>query len=742
LKYRFSVLIVITISILLISSLRIETDPEKNGNTIGIQTSNYCSCKPKPDYYVEVALREIYVTVKDANGRHVKDLKPEEFKLWEDGVEQKILAADKVDFKKTELESAKSVESSGTPVSTAVVDSMPKRYLTLLIGNLPELGVERDKSRLAILRFINNIIRPNDYLSLYVLNPSSLDLIVPFNINPQQSKTDVLKYLENEDFGGRGFKSTQRGALESANLVSEYMKIDDSQIKNMEFLGVAKLLDSLCKGLQYIDGKKDVIIFSEGIFFGPDLSKEMQSIPGGLGSAKLGPSSVLMYSTLLDLKKIFVKYDISLQVMDLGKPTYALPDITESAFRRAPRAPRRGGGGNQDEEDTVVSVTDENSPTGPELARTEALLTISASSGGKFYQYSNSMDKITRNLDSVDYDTSFYYILSYTSNADADPDDYLPIKVLVSRDDVKLRHKKGIVVHENFENLDENEQNAQLSFITQSSNLYNMISICSSVAILPAGDNKSFVVYGVQMPLEEITAEDKVDMDIFINVFNKNNEAVENINRQLKFNLSKEARKGKQKELALYSTRLMAAGEYRVKYFIRNRHNMLISGEEFKVNVPDYSGRELILSSPLIYTGASNILKLDLDDEGIEKTNTEMKSVFSFLPGVYFISNEMKNAKKIKIGIMIKGLTVDEISAKGNGLIAWEAVKPIPEGLAKEPPVKLGYKIEDVIEYSDKTLLTLFELDIRDLPKGECDLIIRATKNGLTASSSIKLNII
>jgi len=91
---------------------------------------------------------------------------------------------------------------------------------------------------------------------------------------------------------------------------------------------------------------------------------------------------------------------------------------------------------------------------------------------------------------------------------------------------------------------------------------------------------------------------------------------------------------------------------------------------------------------------------------------------------------------------MIKGLAADEMSAREKGLIAWEAVKPIPEGLAKEPPVKLGYKIEDVIEYSDKTLLTLFELDIRDLPKGECDLIIRATKNGLTTSSSIKINII
>jgi VWFA-related protein len=752
-KSRFFLLVVLAFSVLIISSSKINTDSEKSGNILNLQTSNYCECKSKPDYYVEVPLREIYVTVKDENGKHIKDLKPEEFMLWENGVEQKILAVDKVEFKTTETEASKNIEINETPNLNVRSNSKPKRYFTLLIGNMPDLEVEKNKSRDAIRNFINNNVGPDDYLSLYIINLSSLDLIVPFNIDPQQSKTDILKYLENGILGGKGFKSMKRGNIES-NMLLDYGKIDDTQIKNMEFLSVAKLLKSFCKGLQYIRGKKDIIVFSEGFFFSPDLSKEMRSMPAGISSdtsvaasLKVGPTSASMYSALLDLKKTFVESDISLQVIDLGKLSLLIPDIADNRSSRI-RNEAPGKGGSQDDEDIVLPTSnnsiDQNSPLGLEFARITALLTLSSSTGGRFYKYSNSKEKIIKDLDSVDYDTSFYYILSYTSsNTDTKLDEYLPIDVLVSRDDVKLRYKKGIIINKSIENLDEIEQNAQLNFIAQSSNLYNMISICASIAVIPAEANKSNIVCAFQVPLKEIMGEDKkgdkVDMDIFINIFNIKNEFVAGFNRRVNLNIPKDNRKKKNKDIALYYSALMTAGEYRVKLFIRNRANMMISSEEFKVNVPDFSGPGLRLGSPLIYTETPDILKLELVDE--EKA-VERKSVFSYLPGVYFISNEAKNSKKIKIGIAIKGLTTDELKAKGNQYITWEAVKTVREELKKEQPQNLEYKIEDIIEKPDNILLTLFELDIRDLPEGDFDTIITARKNEMTASSSIRLHLI
>jgi VWFA-related protein len=718
-KSKLFYLVFFVFSFMFFSPLGIATDPENSGNIEKQQTSNYCICKSKPDYYVEVALKEIYVTVKDKDGRHISDLKPDEFKLWEDGVPQNILAVDKVDFIKKDLESTKYVDTTETAPSTTGKDSMPKRYFTLLIGNLPELKVERERSRTAILNFINNVIQPTDFISLYILTPSNIKLVVPFDIDPQKSRSSVLNFLQTEDFASGGFKSTRRGRLGWLD--------DDEHIKNFDFLRVCNSLTVLCNSLQYISGKKDVILFSEGFYFNPDWEIELNppknDSPEEFMKNKLSPSPATLVRKLLDLKETFNQHDISLQVIDLGNTKNMLSDVSERAIE----------------------------PTGTyerEHARTAALKTLSGASGGKFYSYANTANKINEGLKSVDYDTSFYYILSYTSSTENDAGTYLPIKVEVSRDDATLGYKKGVVVRENFKNLNETEQNAQLNYIIQSSILYNMISMCSDVVVLPGEDKNSDLIFGIQLPLDEIAVAgkkgDKVDLDVFLYVFNNNNETISSFERHLEMNLKKSDQKKKKTKLGFYYSTSMAAGKYRVRFFVRNRDNMLISSEEYKVNVPDFSGSKLILSSPLLYKDTPEVAPINLNASAKEeeKKDTELKSVIAHLPGLHSISDETNNHKKIKIGVAIKGLTGKEILTRGNGLITWQAVKQIPERFTKEPPVNLKYEVADIIEKSTGTFLTLFELDMRDLPKGGYETEIQIAKDGKTASSSIKIQII
>jgi VWFA-related protein len=721
-KNKILFLIHIAFTLIFIFPLRINPDSERTGKTY---TSNYCTCKSKPDYYVEVSLREIYVTVKDKDGRHIKDLKPSEFKLWEDGIEQKIVAVDKVDLKETKKTNT-GIEEKKT------IETKPMRYFALVIGNVPDLDVQKEKSKEAIKNFINNNIGPSDNISLYVMNQSSLELIVPFNLIPKDSKSAALKYLEGENFGGKGFTSTRRGSLYRSMTLDDE-NYDDRYIRNMEFMNTAKFLESLCRGMQYINGKKDIILFSEGFFFDPDFSRDLMQKPDSeraedmsrFAQAKMGPSSATLIARLMDLKKAFVQYDLALQVIDLGTSTNSLVDVSEKH---------------------IAAAAAQNSPTDYERKRTQMLQTISDSSGGSYYAYSNTTNKLNRDLENVDYSTSFYYVVSYSSSEQNDPDDYLPIKIDVSRDNAVLEYKKGIVVPENFENLNENEQNAQLNFISQSSMLYNMISICSNVVVLPAENNNSNLVFGAQMPLDEITKSDKngnkVDLDIFIAIFNLNNDVVFNLQRQIKMDIKKEAPKEKKKSLGLYCSASIAAGDYRVRFFIRNRNNMLISSEEYKITVPDFRNSSLIIGSPLLYKNIQDVLTVNLDKAGVDDKNSERKTVLSSLPGVYSISNEVKNNRKIKICVEIKGLTVEEIMAHRDGLISWQAVKPIPAGFAEEPPVDLQYKVDDIIEINNGIFLTLFELDISDVPKGDFLAVIRTAKDGLTASSSIKLHVI
>lgn len=690
-------------------------------------TSNYCGCKSKPDYYIQVSLREIYVIVKDKEGRHIKDLNPSEFKLWEDGIEQKIVAVDKVDLKESKASGA-GIEEKKT------LQTKPIRYFTLVIGNVPERDIQKEKSKEAIRNFINNNIGPSDSISLYVMNQSSLELVVPFSIIAQESKAAALRYLEGENFGGNGYTPTRRGSL-SRSLALDDDRYDDRYLRNMEFLNTAKFLESLCNGMQYINGKKDIILFSEGFFFDPDFSKDMAVQPISASAkdfrkfaqSKLGPSASTLVARLTDLKKSFIKYDIALQVIDLGATTNALADVGERHYV-----------------DGVIANQD--SPSDYEKKRTQALLTISESSGGNYYPYSDTSNKLNRDLQDVDYSTSFYYIVSYSPGEQNDPDDYLPIKVEVSRDNAVLDYKKAIVVPENFENLNENEQNTQLNFISQSSMLYNMISICSSVALLPTKDDNNNLVFSLQIPLNEITKSDKksntVDLDIFITAFDINSKIVFNLSRELKVDLKKQTGKSKKKTMGLYCSTPIDEGEYRVRFFIRNRNNMLISSEEYNVTVPNVKDSPLALSSPLIFIEDKDMITVNLDTLNKEDKSGEKITALSSLPGVFTVSNEVKNNGKIRIGVAIKGLSSQEIAGKDRNSITLQAVKPMPKGSAGEPPAEIPFKVDDIIEYNQGTYLTLFELDISDLRPGYYIVMIKTVKDGFTASSSISLNVI
>ena len=680
--------------------------------------SNYCTCKSKPDYYVEVALRQVYVTVKNSEGLHVTDLKPEDFKLWEDGKQQNILFVDKVNLLNQENISVKNNNTAEIQLPNTDAQPAQKRYFSLLIGNLPQMKAEQENSRSAILNFINNVIQPTDYLSLYILTPSGMELIVPFDINPVKSKSAILKFLESEDFSSKGFRSTSRSGFNWDS--------NDEYIKNFEFMMISKALNLICESLKYISGRKDVILFSEGFFFNPDWEKHM--IKEDDSSYELfGPSPASMIRTLIDVKHNFISNDITLQVIDLGSTSNLSSDIVER--RKTLFA---------DSIQKDDSVEKEN-------ARTVALKTLSASTGGEFYSFGSTLNKINNNLKSVEYDTSFYYILSYTSNTERKSGTYLPISIEVARSGAALDYKRGIVVPNTSQILDEKEQNKQLGYISQSSILYNMISICSDMVVLPDETGKSNIIYGIQMPMEEILITEKkndsIDLDVFLYLFDKENELVSSFEKRLNMNLQTQSKREKKTKLGMYYSLPLQPGDYRARIFIRNKNNMFISSEEFNVNVPDFAGAELALSSPLLYKKASDVLALNLNQAGNDKKTADGKTALDYLPGLYAISNDLKIYQTATVGVVIKGMNKAEIQKQGKELIKWSAQKSAQAINDKQQPVDINYDIADVIQKPDGNCLILFGLDTRDLQKGEYNLILNILSNGIQAAASIKVQI-
>jgi len=696
--------------LLLPSAPRPETNPDNKSDNIS-NIINYCKCKSKPDFYVEVALREVYVTAKNKEDRHITDLKPEEFKLWVDDKPQDILAVDKVNLKGKDYLALK----TDLQTDEASMPAAPSRYFTLLIANLPERKTEREIALTGILEFVKGTIQPTDYASLYVLTPSEMKLLVPFDIHREKSLSEIIKLLESEDAGSRGFSPTRRGRIDWTN--------DEDDVKNMEFLNICNSLTSLCNSLRFISGKKNLIIFSEGFYFYPNWGKELDTANDETKTKHNIPPNILM-KRLLDLRKTFVSYDIELHVMDMGKRSNLIGDINER---------------------TAVDNTIER-----EEARTTVLKTIAGATGGRFYSFTDTAQKIDDRMKSVEYDTSFYYMLSYIPSERADPNSFVPLKIEVARQDVSLNYKKATVEPKEMEDLNKAEQDAQISYMSQSSILYNMITMCAGIVILPGYGKESEVVVGVQMPLEEIIINNKNknrgELDVCIYAFNGNNEIVQTVNRILNMNFKKESEGRRKSHLALYYSMLLAPSDYRIRIFLRNRDNLKISSEEFNITVPDYAAPAVSIGSLMLYSEMSEVISANLNKT--LKTSDKEKDVqkqpaFAELPGLYSISNEIKNYRRIAIGVPLKGISKNDLKSRFYDLLKCQAVKTTNQKNQVLNPVDIGFRLSDIFERTDGILVALFELEMMDLPDGEYQVTMRLQPGGgVSSSSSIKLNLL
>jgi Ca-activated chloride channel homolog len=109
--------------------------------------------KQDPTFRVEVKLVDVFTTVTDQNGAPIVDLKKEEFKITEDGVEQKIAMFE---------------QQSEAPLS-----------IVLCIDASQSVGKDLQIEAEAARKFASSILRPIDRLALYQFSEIVRE-VVPF----------------------------------------------------------------------------------------------------------------------------------------------------------------------------------------------------------------------------------------------------------------------------------------------------------------------------------------------------------------------------------------------------------------------------------------------------------------------------------------------------------------------------------------------------------------------------------
>ena len=129
---------------------------------------------------VEVEVVNVYVSVTDTKGHFIKDLKPEDFILKEDGVEQTV-----THFSNFAEEKSDKLGEKDVPLTVAfVVDTSESMAVT--ISDQPKIDIVKD----AAFRVIDEL-RPEDQMMLIAFNKIPTE-VTPLTSNKKQFSKDLL----------------------------------------------------------------------------------------------------------------------------------------------------------------------------------------------------------------------------------------------------------------------------------------------------------------------------------------------------------------------------------------------------------------------------------------------------------------------------------------------------------------------------------------------------------------------
>lgn len=205
--------------------------------------------------------------VRDRRGRQITDLRPEEIELLEDGAPQALKALRRVEGRQVRQ------RLPGEEAREARLD--PSRNVHLILLVFDRLSTEgRALARRAVEDLVKQGIPPNTYYAVAQLDPS-FRIVQPFTNEPYLVKWAAERITGVKGARSEGAPASAQGTREAASgdfaasamaaAVAE-MEIRAAELEP-EQRGAAAFngLLSMVLGLRSLEGRKNAILFSEGI---------------------------------------------------------------------------------------------------------------------------------------------------------------------------------------------------------------------------------------------------------------------------------------------------------------------------------------------------------------------------------------------------------------------------------------------------------------------------------------------
>jgi VWFA-related protein len=532
--------------------------------------------QPRSEIRVTSELVLANVVVRDKKGNLVRDLKKQDFTLYEDGKKQEISTFDFENVDQLETAGAAETTVTGEAAEAAaapagvlkksdapVLNARDRRVIVLFFDFSAMEPDQIDRCVESAKKYINGQMRPADIVALV-----SLSTNMRVDLDFTDDKPKILSVLSAYSSGsGEGFQMGDTGSAEGTAESAGSYTPDDTDYNTFSADWKLLALQSTMQALGKIQQKKSLIYFSNGI-----------SQTGTDNQSALRAATAAAVKNNVSIYPVDVR---GLQAFPPGGEAQSASLHGQSAYN-----------GN-----AVLNDLNGNA------ASQETLSTLAADTGGKAFFDTNDFGGV---FTQVQRDSSAYYVLGFTSTNPLKDGHYRRLKVVVNRADVKLEFRPGYYSGRDYQHLNRADREAQLEDELAAELPQTDVPLYAGTAYFRQDESHyylavSLVVPGSQIPFVSEKDKDNATIDIIgeVRLDGKGRVPVGQLRDTVK--LAVDSTQQVRRKNVQYNTGfVLAPGAYHLKFIVRENQTGHMGSFETDVQVPDLRKAPLRMSSVVL----------------------------------------------------------------------------------------------------------------------------------------------
>ncbi len=533
---------------------------------------------PKAQYSFQATtnLVLVNVTVRDAHGNLVRNLKPGEVSVYEDGKLQHIVSFDFENVDQAPPRMAVAAAAAG-PAGTVVAGAPPAAKAKAAATIAPAAANAYRDRRLIVLYFdlttmqpedVQNVIQqaeayvktrmaPADLAAVATLG-NSLDVNQDFTAD-KQALLNTLQSLNPA--ASSGFQAGSTGSTEGTADDGNSFEADDSEFNIANADRSLQAVQSICDMLRGIEQKKSLVYFSSGI----------------------QRSGVDNEITLRSAVNSCVKSNTSIYSVD-ARGLQAMPpggDATQGSIRG--RSAFNGGA--------------QSSTLSAQFAQQETISTLATDTGGKAFLTSNNFAPVYAK---VQQDTSSYYLIGYVSSNTKQDGKYRKIRIKVNLPGVHVEARPGYFAPRDLNHMNRNDRRQQLDDELNADIADHSLDLYLADGYLRLNNFRyyvpvSIIIPGSEIPLHGVDPKATPQVEIEGEVIDQGGRQLDHVYQTIKLTpaLAGPGEQLHSKNLQYSTGFILPPGEkYQIRFAAREDQTGQMGAFDAVVNIPDLTAEE------------------------------------------------------------------------------------------------------------------------------------------------------